>query len=77
MNDTHPEAQGTPPTEGRWRQGVAGLAIVVLLIVYAVMVATVGGHIVDWPWWAQLLFYAPAGFLWLLPMRWLLDWSAR
>ena len=57
-----------------WRKP-AGIGLILLLIVvWAVLVATVAGLIEDWPILIQLPFYLVAGIVWILPLKPLLRW---
>lgn len=62
------------PPQPSWRKP-AGIGLILLLIlVWAVIVATVAGRIGAMPWWLQLLFYVAAGLVWILPLKPLLRW---
>jgi hypothetical protein len=57
-----------------WRKP-AGIGLILLLIlVWAVLVATLAGLIETWPILAQLPFYVVAGIVWILPLKPLLRW---
>lgn len=58
----------------KWRVG-AGIAIILLLIVVlAVLVASLSGTIGRWPVLGQALFYLVVGVIWIAPMKPLLRW---
>lgn len=57
----------------RVRKFVGGIAVVVFLIAYAVIVVMVSEHIPK-AWWAQLIFFVAAGMLWGVPILPLLKW---
>ena len=57
-----------------WRKP-AGIGLILLIIlVWAVIVATLAGLIGDMPWPVQALFYIVAGIAWILPLKPLLRW---
>jgi hypothetical protein len=60
----------------RWRGVVSGLLIVVGLIAYAVLVASVSLWVPD-HWAAELVFFLAAGLLWIWPAAILIRWAAR
>jgi hypothetical protein len=58
-----------------WRIPVGVLALVVALIVYGVVIASVLGPLIaDWPALAQTPIYLVLGIVWLLPLRRYLIW---
>ena len=60
--------------EPTWRKP-AGIGLILLLIaVWAVLVASLAGAIGDMPWPVQAIFYLAAGTIWILPLRPLLKW---
>ena len=60
--------------EPTWRKP-AGIGLILLLIaVWAVLVASLAGVIGDMPWPVQAIFYLAAGTIWILPLRPLLKW---
>ena len=57
-----------------WRKP-AGIGLILLIItVWAVVVATVAARIGAMPWPVQALFYVVAGIAWILPLKPLLRW---
>jgi hypothetical protein len=52
------------------------LAIVAMIVLWCVAIASLSRWIGQWPEIVQLLFYVAAGvaWLWLLPMRRMLSW---
>ena len=62
---------------GGARRGIGALVILVFLVAYLALAATLGGHLAHGPWWAQLAFYAIAGIAWALPLRPLFVWMGR
>ena len=60
--------------EPSWRKP-AGIGFILLLIlVWAVLVATLAEFISGWPTLAQMPFYLAAGIVWILPLKPLLQW---
>jgi len=57
-----------------WRKP-AGIAIILLIIlVWAVIVASASGLLGSAPWPVQAIFYLVAGIVWILPLKPLLRW---
>ena len=62
------------PPRPSWRKP-AGIGLILLLILaWAAIVATIAGMIGAMAWPIQLLFYAAAGIVWILPLKPLLRW---
>jgi hypothetical protein len=62
------------PPRPSWRKP-AGIGLILLLIlVWSVIVATVAAWIGTMPWPLQALFYVVAGVAWILPLKPLLRW---
>ncbi len=60
--------------EPTWRKP-AGMGLILLLItVWAVIVASLANYIGDLPWPVQAAFYTAAGIVWILPLKPLLRW---
>ncbi len=57
-----------------WRKPAGTLLILALIIVWAVLVASLADIVGAWPWPLQALFYLVAGIVWILPLRPLLAW---
>lgn len=57
-----------------WRKPAGALALVVLITVWVVMIASLSATIGGWPVIAQLVFYAVTGIIWIAPLRPLLSW---
>ena len=65
---------GDMRVEPTWRQG-AGMALILgWIILWCVVVASIGFRITNAPWWAQAPFYLVAGIVWIFPLRPLLRW---
>lgn len=65
-----------PPPRPRWQKPIGMLAIVAMIVLWCVAIASLSRWIGQWPEVVQLLFYVAAGvaWLWLLPMRRMLSW---
>lgn len=57
-----------------WRKPAGIFAILALIAVWAVLVASLAGYVGNWPVLAQGLFYLIAGIAWILPLKPLLRW---
>lgn len=64
----------TQPYEPSWRKPAGILLILLLIAVWAVLVATAASLIDGWPALAQAPFYLVAGIAWILPLKPLLRW---
>ena len=62
-------------TEPSWRKPVGIAAILLLILVWAVLVASFAGTVGAWPVLVQALFYLVMGVAWIAPLRPLLRWS--
>ncbi len=61
-------------TEPSWRKPAGIFAILALIILWAVIVASLSEHIGRWPVLLQAIFYLIAGIAWILPLKPLLRW---
>lgn len=59
-----------------WRKPVGMLAILAMIAVWVVLIASLSATVGRWHWLVQLAFYVVTGivWLWLLPMRRMLLW---
>jgi hypothetical protein len=57
-----------------WRKPVGVLAILLLIAIWAVLVASLSALVGTWPILAQSVFYLVAGIAWIFPLRPLLSW---
>ena len=57
-----------------WRKPAGALAIVALIVVWCVLVASLSGAVGRWPWPLQLVFYLVMGIVWIAPLKPLLRW---
>ena len=59
------------------RRALGSVAILVYLVVYIVLAASIGGMLADQNWALQIAFFAVAGIAWIFPLRPLLAWMGR
>ncbi|WP_428333905.1 DUF2842 domain-containing protein [Novosphingobium sp.] len=57
-----------------WRKPVGILGLLLVLGVYAMLVAQLGGMLSTWPVLVQTMVYLVLGTIWLLPLRRFLIW---
>lgn len=57
-----------------WRKPVGMLLILLIIAVWAMLIASLSAIVGRWPWPAQLVFYAIAGIIWIAPLKPLLRW---
>ncbi len=57
-----------------WRKPVGALAILTLILLWVVAIASLSSLVGAWHWALQLLFYVVTGIVWIMPMRPLLSW---
>ena len=57
-----------------WRKPAGALAILALIAVWAVLVASLSHVVGAWGWPLQLLFYVGTGLVWITPLKPLLLW---
>ena len=60
--------------EPSWRKPAGIFAIVALITLWCVLIASLSGRVGEWPVLAQGLFYLVAGIAWILPLKPLLQW---
>lgn len=60
--------------EPSWRKPAGIFAILAIIAVWAVLVASLSGQVGGWPVLAQAAFYLIAGIAWILPLKPLLRW---
>ena len=61
-------------TEPSWRKPAGILAILLLILLWAGLVATFASAIGRWPVLVQALFYLVTGLIWIAPLKPLLRW---
>jgi hypothetical protein len=57
-----------------WRKPVGVLGMLVLIALWAILVASLSAMVGTWPILAQAIFYMIAGIAWIFPLRPLLRW---
>ena len=57
-----------------WRNGAGIAGILLLIVLLAVLVASLSGVVGRWPMLAQALFYLVIGVVWIAPLKPLLRW---
>ncbi len=62
------------PAAPTWRKPAGVLAIVALIMVWCVVVASLSGVVGGWAWPLQLVFYIASGLIWIMPLKPLLLW---
>ena len=60
--------------EPSWRKPFGIFAILLLIALWAIAVASLSGTVGEWPVWLQTLFYLFAGIVWIVPLKPLLRW---
>jgi hypothetical protein len=60
-----------------WRKPAGVLAIVLLIVLWCALIASVSATIGGWHWTLQLLFYVVTGIVWIAPLKPLLRWMER
>ncbi len=59
----------------RARKAVGCAGLLIYLAVYAVLAATLGAYLTTiLPAWAELVFFAIAGIIWIFPLKPLFAW---
>lgn len=61
-------------TEPSWRKPAGIFAILTLIAIWSVAVASLAHWVSAWPILVQAVFYLVAGIVWVLPLRPLLAW---
>ena len=62
------------PIEPSWRKPAGILLILLLILVWAVLVASAADRIAHLAWPVQFLAFAIAGIVWIAPLKPLLRW---
>lgn len=60
-----------------WRKPAGALFILLLIAVWAVLIASLSGVVGTWAWPLQLGFYLVTGIVWITPLKPLLKWMER
>ena len=58
-----------------WRRGAGIAAILLLILFWAILVASLSTLVGRWPILVQALFYLIMGIAWIAPLKPLLRWS--
>jgi hypothetical protein len=58
-----------------WRKPAAVVAILAIIAVWALLVASLSPLVGRWPVLVQALYYLVAGIAWILPLKPLLRWA--
>ena len=61
-------------SEPSWRKPNGIFAILALIAIWAVLVASLSQEVGRWPVLVQALFYLVAGVAWIMPLKPLLRW---
>jgi hypothetical protein len=61
-------------SEPSWRKPTGIFAILALIAIWAVLVASLSQEVGRWPVLVQALFYLVAGVAWIMPLKPLLRW---
>ena len=64
-----------PPPQPSWRKGAGVAAIVLLICIWAALVASLAPMIGKWPILVQGAFYLTVGIVWILPLKPLIRWT--
>lgn len=64
----------TPENGPSWRKPAGIFAILTLILLWAVLIASLSGLVGGWHWVFQLLFYLVTGIVWIMPLKPLLLW---
>jgi hypothetical protein len=57
-----------------WRKGAGILIILLLILIWAVLVASVAPLVGEWPVLVQAPFYLFMGIVWIIPLKPLIRW---
>lgn len=57
-----------------WRKPAGAFAIIGLIILWAMIVASLSSIIGGWHWTGQIIFYLVTGIVWIVPLKPLLLW---
>jgi hypothetical protein len=56
------------------RKPLGMMAILLLILIWSVLIASASNIVITWPGFAQVVFYLVAGTVWILPLGPLLQW---
>ncbi|KQM64876.1 hypothetical protein ASE75_07270 [Sphingomonas sp. Leaf17] len=57
-----------------WRKPAGMFAILALIALWCVAIASLSGVIGEWHWALQAIFYLVTGIIWITPLKPLLRW---
>jgi predicted membrane channel-forming protein YqfA (hemolysin III family) len=58
-----------------WRKGAGILIILLLILIWAALVASVAPMVGKWPILVQAPFYLIMGIVWIIPLKPLIRWT--
>jgi predicted membrane channel-forming protein YqfA (hemolysin III family) len=58
-----------------WRKGAGILIILLLILIWAALVANLAGRVGRWPGFVQAAFYLFMGVAWIIPLKPLIRWT--
>ncbi|MBC7769638.1 MAG: DUF2842 domain-containing protein [Phycisphaerales bacterium] len=62
----------------RARKAIGCAGLLAYIALYAIAAATLGAYLLPiLPFWAELIFYAVAGIIWIFPLKPLFAWINR
>ena len=64
----------TPPRPS-WRKGAGIVLILLLILIWAALVASLSSWVGRWPVIVQAAFYLIMGIAWIIPLKPLIRWS--
>ena len=62
-------------TEPSWRKGAGITAILLLILFWAALVASLSTLVGEWPVLVQAMFYLFMGMVWIAPLKPLVRWA--
>ena len=57
-----------------WRKPAGIFGILIYIIVWAIIIASMSGTVAGWPILVQAIFYLVAGIIWIVPLKPVLKW---
>lgn len=62
----------------RLRKLIGTLAIIILVLVYALVAVTIASiKLAEAPWWGHLIYFVFSGVLWILPAMGIIKWMEK
>ncbi|WP_277128936.1 DUF2842 domain-containing protein [Bombella apis] len=62
------------PVTPTWRKPAGMFAILALIAIWCVLIASLSATVGGWAWWLQAPFYLVTGIIWIVPLKPLLRW---